>query len=47
MSLFKHYFEVSLVAHKEPTCQCRRMQVRSLVGEDPTCCGAAKPMHHY
>ena len=27
-------------------CQCRGGKVWSLVQEDPTCCGAAKPMSH-
>ena len=30
---------------KESTCQCRTY-VWSLVWEDPTCCGATKPVHH-
>ena len=28
---------------KKSACQCRR-QVQSLIQEDPTCCGAAKPV---
>ena len=33
---------------KESACQCRRYRVQSLVWEDPTCCGAAKPtLHNY
>ena len=30
---------------KESTCQCRR-RVRSLMQEDPTCCGPTKPLCH-
>ena len=41
-------FKVELswwLSGKDSTCQCRR-QVRSLAGEDSTCCGESKPGCH-
>ena len=44
---FKSYSWTSLVAQRLRICLPRQgTQVQSLVQEDPTCRGAAKPLHH-
>ena len=43
----KNYWGASLVAQWWGIClPIQETQVRSLVWEDPTCCRAAKPVHH-
>ena len=45
--LFKLYVGVSLVVQWLRIClPMQGTQVRALVREDPTCCGATKPVRH-
>ena len=46
---FSCYREIGLpvwLSGKESACQGKRPWIQSLIWEDPTCCGASKPMHH-
>ena len=46
---FSCYREIGLplwLSGKESACQGKRPWIQSLIWEDPTCCGASKPMNH-